>query len=122
VPIESLVPEEMRNDSVDKFMERLSELDEPMKEKYLQAKEKGMRLRYVGKVDAKGHCSAALREYPLSHPFSQATGTDNVILFSTDRYNEQPLVIKGPGAGREVTAGGVFSDILRLGAYLGARI
>jgi len=122
VPIESLVPEEMRGDSVDKFMERLSELDEPMKEKYLQAKEKGMRLRYVGKVDAKGNCSAALREYPLSHPFSQATGTDNVILFSTDRYNEQPLVIKGPGAGREVTAGGVFSDILRLGAYLGARI
>lgn len=62
----------------------------------------------MGFVAEDGRCGAALKEYPLDHPFSQATGTDNVILFSTDRYEKQPLVIKGPGAGRDVTAGGVF--------------
>lgn len=122
IPIESLVPKEMEGLTLEEFMERLSLLDEPMKQRYEAAKAKGLRLRYVGYVDQEGHCGAAMREYPLDHPFSQATGTDNVILFSTDRYLEQPLVIKGPGAGRDVTAGGVFSDILRLGAYLGARI
>ncbi|MCI2076350.1 MAG: bifunctional aspartate kinase/homoserine dehydrogenase I [Sphaerochaetaceae bacterium] len=122
IPIESLVPKEMRGMSLEVFMKNLSLLDEPMKKRYEAAAKKGMRLRYVGFVDEQGQCQASLREYPFDHPFSQATGTDNVILFSTDRYLEQPLVIKGPGAGRDVTAGGVFSDLLRLGAYLGARI
>ena len=87
-----------------------------------QAKKESKRLCYVGKVDENGNCSVSLKGYPMNHPFSQASGTDNVICFTTDRYSTQPLVIKGPGAGREVTAGGVFSDILRLSAYLGARV
>jgi len=122
MPIESLVPEELSKLPVDEFMEKLSELDQPIFEKYEQAKKENKRLCYVGKVDENGKCSVALKGYPMSHPFSQASGTDNVICFTTDRYSTQPLVIKGPGAGREVTAGGVFSDILRLAAYLGARV
>ncbi|HQB55221.1 MAG TPA: bifunctional aspartate kinase/homoserine dehydrogenase I, partial [Sphaerochaeta sp.] len=86
------------------------------------ARSKGEFLRYVGTVDEEGNCDARLGSFPPDHPFSQASGTDNVICFITDRYQTQPLVIKGPGAGREVTAGGVFSDILRLSSYLGARI
>ena len=80
-----------------------------------------MRLRYVGKVED-GRCSVSLSEYPEDHPFSQARGTDNVISFTTQRYHSQPLVIKGPGAGPEVTAAGVFADILRLSAYLGSKV
>ncbi len=92
-----------------------------MERMYKKAKEKGMCLRYVGKVDH-GVCSVKLSEYPLSHSFAQAYGTDNVIAFTTKRYHKQPLVVKGPGAGPEVTAAGVFSDILRLSAYLGSKI
>ena len=121
IDVESLVPEELRNVPKDEFMKRLPELDGRIKELYDSAAAKGMKLRYVGKVED-GVCSVSLAAYPADHPFSTASGTDNVIAFTTARYNKEPLVIKGPGAGPEVTAGGVFADILRLSAYLGSRI
>ena len=122
IPIQSLVPDHLQSLPLQEFLERLEELDIPIQELYFQAQAKGEKLRYVGIVDKDGNCSATLQSFPLTHAFAQATGTDNVICFTTDRYLDQPLVIKGPGAGRAVTAGGVFSDILRLAAYLGARI
>ena len=122
IPIQSLVPDHLQELPLEEFLERLEELDEPIQKLYAEASAKNEKLRYVGIVDRDGSCSASLQSFPLSHAFAQATGTDNVICFTTDRYLDQPLVIKGPGAGRAVTAGGVFSDILRLAAYLGARI
>jgi aspartokinase/homoserine dehydrogenase 1 len=75
----------------------------------------------VGVVDkANGTGSVELRRYPKSHPFAQLQGSDNIIAFTTARYFKQPLIVRGPGAGADVTAGGVFSDLLRLAAYLGA--
>lgn len=72
-------------------------------------------LRYVGVVNVKeGKCEVALRKYPQSHPLASLKGTDNMIIFKTARYQDQPLVIQGPGAGAEVTAMGVFSDLLAL--------
>ncbi|MDY5931876.1 MAG: bifunctional aspartate kinase/homoserine dehydrogenase I, partial [Candidatus Ornithospirochaeta sp.] len=121
IDIESLVPESLRNLDKEEFLDRLAEMDDHMLSLYNKAKAEGKSLRYVGKVE-NGTCSVSLAMYPLDHPFSQAEGTDNVIAFTTYRYNKQPLVIKGPGAGPEVTAAGVFSDILRLSAYLGSRI
>lgn len=103
-------------------MQNLEVLDSPIEQAYRDAERKGEKLRYVGVVDEKGACSASLASFKADHPFAQTSGTDNVICFTTDRYLNQPLVIKGPGAGREVTAGGVFADLLRLAAYLGARI
>lgn len=120
--IESLVPNELSDLPINEFMDKLDQLDEPLLQKFNEAKKENKRLCYVGLVDENGICSVTLKGYPVDHPFSQASGTDNVICFTTDRYLTQPLVVKGPGAGREVTAGGVFSDILRLSAYLGARI
>lgn len=122
IPIQSLVPAELRSLPLEQFMNRLEELDGPIQELYQQAQEQGKKLRYVGIVDNQGNCSASLESFSSDHAFAQATGTDNVICFTTERYLSQPLVIKGPGAGRAVTAAGVFSDILRLAAYLGARI
>ena len=121
IAVESLVPESLQNASKEEFLSRLCEMDGRMKSLYDDAASRGMKLRYVGKVE-NGVCSVSLAEYPLDHPFSQAKGTDNVISFTTQRYHKQPLVIKGPGAGPEVTAAGVFSDILRLSAYLGSKI
>ena len=122
VPIESLVTPELAKLPVDEVLSQLHVLDEPILRRYNEAKAKGEHLCYVGQVEPGGKCSVQLKSYPSNHPFAQASGTDNVICFTTDRYLNQPLVIKGPGAGREVTAAGVFSDILRLSAYLGARL
>ncbi len=119
--VQSLVPKSLEKASKEEFLERLPEVDDEMKKLYDDASSRGMKLRYVGKVE-NGVCSVSLSEYPLDHPFSQAKGTDNVISFTTQRYHEQPLVIKGPGAGPEVTAAGVFADILRLSAYLGSKV
>ncbi len=122
IKIHSLVPEALRTASKDEFLERLSEMDAEMEALYRKARSENKNLRYVGKVDEDGICSVGLELYDDDHPFSQAKGTDNVIAFTTERYLKQPLVIKGPGAGPEVTAAGVFADMLRLGAYLGSRI
>lgn len=120
--IESLVPDSLKDASKEEFLIRLKEADEIMLERYKKAKAEGKALRYVGKVE-EGKCSVALEACPMDHPFAQAKGTDNVIAFTTSRYHsDQPLVVKGPGAGLEVTAGGVFADLLRLALFLGARI
>jgi aspartokinase/homoserine dehydrogenase 1 len=62
----------------------------------------------------------SLEAYGLDHAFARLSATDNIFAFTTARYRAQPLVVQGPGAGPEVTAGGVFADLLRLAAWLGA--
>ncbi|KAH7620331.1 putative Bifunctional aspartokinase/homoserine dehydrogenase 2, chloroplastic [Nannochloris sp. 'desiccata'] len=122
VPIESLVPEPLQGcATAEEYMSRLPEFDGDMGKMLAEADAAGECLRYVGVVDMvnkKG--SVELRRYPKDHAFAQLTGSDNIIAFTTGRYKAQPLIIRGPGAGAEVTAGGVFSDLLRLAAYLGA--
>jgi aspartokinase/homoserine dehydrogenase 1 len=84
------------------------------------ARSQGQVLRYVGTIDSDGNLSAGLHTYPLDHPFASLTGSDNVVSFQTARYNTQPMIVRGPGAGPEVTAAGVFADLLRLASFLGA--
>src|SRR5690349_5256905 len=84
------------------------------------ARAKGAVLRYVGTIEADGSMSAGLRTYPREHPFANLTGSDNIVSFETARYNTQPMIVRGPGAGPAVTAAGVFSDLLRLASFLGA--
>lgn len=122
IPVENLVPEPIRNTaSVEEFMGKLPEYDSLMSEKLSKADDAGECLCYVGVLDCEnGEGHVELRQYPKSHPFAQLSGSDNIISFTTERYFQQPLIIRGPGAGAEVTAGGIFSDLLRLAAYLGA--
>lgn len=118
--VESLVPSQLRDISREEFLSRLEELDDEMLSRYRTAEKEGKVLRYIGCVE-NGRCSVSISAIDRDHPFAQSGGSDNIIAFTTQRYHsQQPLVIKGPGAGPEVTAGGVFSDLIRLSVYLGA--
>ncbi|KAK3021854.1 hypothetical protein RJ639_047862, partial [Escallonia herrerae] len=122
IPVESLVPEPLTaTASVEEFLQQLPQFDQGMSDKRQDAEDAGEVLRYVGVVDVvKQIGEVKLRRYKKEHPFAQLAESDNIIAFTTERYKKQPLIVRGPGAGAEVTAGGVFSDILRLASYLGA--
>jgi len=122
IEVASLVPKELSEVPLDQFMQNMHLMDEPLLQLYKQAEAEGKRLRYVGQVDPQGVCTVRLAAYEATHPFAQSTGTDNVVAFTTERYHTQPLVIQGPGAGPEVTAAGVFADLLRLSSYVGAAL
>jgi aspartokinase/homoserine dehydrogenase 1 len=121
VAVESLVPPSLREGTVAEFRARATELDAPMQARLAAAQSQNRVLRYVGMLDvATGRASVQLTEMERTHPFANINLTDNVVRFVSGRYDRNPLVIQGPGAGPAVTAGGVFADLLRVGAYLGA--
>jgi len=122
VNVESLVPPALQGCGVDEFLERLSEFDAPMLERLEAARAKGEVLRYVGSVDADGKAQVGVVQLPASHPFANIALTDNIVRFQTARYDQNPLIVQGPGAGPAVTAAGVFADLLRVCAYLGAKL
>ena len=122
VEIEGLVPVALADCGVEEFMSRLPESDAVMAAILSDARGKGQVLRYVGRIDAAGHATVGLTRLDAGHAFANIALTDNVVRFATRRYCHNPLIVQGPGAGPEVTAAGVFSDLLRLSAYLGAHI
>jgi aspartokinase/homoserine dehydrogenase 1 len=109
---------ELEMDAV--HVESLVGEDETIAALLKSARDRGHVVRYVGTIDSNGDMSAQIRSYPLDHPFASLTGSDNIVSFQTARYNAQPMIVRGPGAGPEVTAGGVFADLLRLASFLGA--
>ncbi len=122
VEVESLVPAGLESLSIDEFLDQLPGSDAAMRERFDAAKARGKVLRYVGRLTADGKATVGVAEVDTSHAFANIALTDNVVRFATTRYNKNPLIVQGPGAGPEVTAGGVFADLLRLAAYLGARL
>jgi aspartokinase/homoserine dehydrogenase 1 len=120
VEVESLVPKDLRSAGVSEYLSSLGRHDHAIAELLGTARARGEVLRYVGAITLGGSMSAGLRAYPLDHPFANLTGTDNIVSFQTARYNSQPMIVRGPGAGPEVTAAGVFADLLRLASFLGA--
>lgn len=119
-PVENLVPEHLRNVGVDEFLDRLNEIDDDFARRFGAARGANRELRYVARLSADGEASVGLVEVDADHPFANINLTDNIVQFQTARYAANPLVIQGPGAGPEVTAGGVFGDLLRLAKYLSA--
>jgi len=119
IPVRSLVPAGLEAGSVDDFMARLAEHDEAMGALVAEADANDQVLRYVGHLDvAGGRASVDLARFERDHPFARINLTDNIVQYETRRYSENPLIIQGPGAGPEVTAGGVFADLLRLCSVL----
>jgi aspartokinase/homoserine dehydrogenase 1 len=117
-PVRSLVPEALQQCSIEEFLEKLPEYDDDIDILFKKAAAEDKQLRYVATLDAKGNAAVGLEAIDEDHPFCNINLTDNIVQFETDRYSANPLVIQGPGAGPEVTAGGVFSDLLRLANYL----
>ncbi len=122
VEVTGLVPKSLQSVGADEFMERLPEFDDTMSAMLAGAKKRQQVLRYVGRIDAAGKATVGLTHLEATHAFANIALTDNVVRFATRRYCDNPLIVQGPGAGPEVTAGGVFSDLLRLSAYLGAHL
>jgi aspartokinase/homoserine dehydrogenase 1 len=103
-------------------MATLGALDAPMQARLDAARARGAVLRYVARLGRDGQAQVALVELPADHAFAHLRLTDNIVQFTTRRYCDNPLIVQGPGAGPDVTAAGVFCDLLRLGAALGARL
>ncbi|RNF81929.1 bifunctional aspartate kinase/homoserine dehydrogenase I [Montanilutibacter psychrotolerans] len=124
VAIESLVPEALRGVSRSEFLERLHELDAPMQERLLQARASDRQLRHLARLElAAGevHATVGVSSLDGGHAAVHTRLTDNLVQFRTRRYADNPLVVQGPGAGPDVTAAGVFGDILGIAQTLGAQ-
>jgi aspartokinase/homoserine dehydrogenase 1 len=119
VRVESLVPESLRGGCVEEFLNRLPEHDPAITDLFNRARSRGEVIRYAGVINPKVGCAVQLKNYPRSHIFAGTSGCDNIVAFKTQRYHPQSLIVQGPGAGPDVTAGGVFADLLRLASYLG---
>ncbi|TDB26794.1 bifunctional aspartate kinase/homoserine dehydrogenase I [Stenotrophomonas sp. ATCM1_4] len=122
VAVESLVPASLQQASVEDFMAALPEVDATFAQRLADARSRGCVLRYVAQFKPGQAPSVGLVELPADHAFANLRLTDNVVQFTTGRYCNNPLVVQGPGAGPEVTAAGVFADVLRVAAGEGARL
>ncbi len=94
------------------FWDTLTEVDDGFARRRSEAAAAGKRLRYVASLDPQG-ARVKLEAVAPEHPAHALAGADNLVAFTTSRYRDSPLVLRGPGAGPEVTAAGVFADVLR---------
>ncbi len=112
VQLQSLYPESMAKLSVDEFMKKLPTLDKEFAKGFKSAMDNEMIPRYIASVTPK-KCTVGLAEVPFDSDIGALQGPDNIIIIQTKRYHDNPLIIKGPGAGVSVTAAGVFADVLK---------
>jgi aspartokinase/homoserine dehydrogenase 1 len=118
VQIHPVLPEACRNASdVPAFFEELKKADDYFTQLAEVAATEGKVLRMVASLE-NGVASIGLQSVDSTHPFYQLSGSDNMIVFTSERYKDRPLVVRGPGAGAEVTAAGIFSEIIKIGNYL----
>ena len=105
------VPEEYFQGSVDDFWKKLPELDAEFEKARIELEKNGLRWRFVAKME-EDKTSVSLVQVDASHPFYQLEGSNNIILITTERYHDYPMMIRGYGAGASVTAAGVFANIM----------
>ncbi len=118
IEVESLIPSGAETLSLAVFLASLPSWREHLRDQFTSARASSRVLRYVGAMDAHGHLRASLREVDQGAPLAQGHGPENVFVLRTERYQQHPLVIAGPGAGIAVTAGAVVGDILRAAGAL----
>lgn len=117
VKTQSLIPSALEGiPSGEEFISRLPEFDAEFAKLREEAAKEGQVLRFVGVVDVEnGVVKAGLEKYPTTHPFATSLGgSDNIIMYHTERYSPRPLIVQGAGAGAAVTAMGVLGDLLKL--------
>ncbi|WP_064967755.1 bifunctional aspartate kinase/homoserine dehydrogenase I [Tenacibaculum ovolyticum] len=111
----SFLPEKSLNTTNnDDFYASLTEFEAHFQQIFKEANDKNSRLKYVAEF-SDGKAKVGLQHIPSDHPFYNLEGSDNIVLFFTDRYPVNPLIIKGAGAGADVTASGIFADVIRIG-------
>lgn len=113
VAVRNFIPEHLLTGSLDDFWENLPSLDAEFEEKRRELAKENKRFRFVAKMD-NGACEVGLQAVDAHHPFYELEGSNNIIMISTERYHEYPMIIKGYGAGADVTAAGVFADIISI--------
>lgn len=118
VRVESLVPKSCEGESVDHFFENGEALNDQMQQRFEAAQEMGLVLRYVARFDANGKARVGVEAVRSDHPLASLLPCDNVFAIESRWYRDNPLVIRGPGAGRDVTAGAIQSDLNRLAQLL----
>jgi len=112
---DSFLPQKsLETSNNDDFYASLKEFEPHFQNIYKEAADKNCRLKYVAEF-VNGKAKVGLQHIPADHPFYNLEGSDNIVLFFTDRYPVQPLLIKGAGAGADVTASGIFADVIRIG-------
>ena len=118
VHIENILPDACQQaESIDELFEALAAADDYFEKMRAAAEKAGKVLRMIAKME-NDTASISLEAVDSKHPFYSLSGSDNMIVFTTKRYKDRPLVVRGPGAGAEVTAAGVFAEILKIGNYL----
>lgn len=118
VKIDSILPEACQKaENVAQLFKEIEKADDYFEKLRADAAKEGRVLRFIAKLE-NGEASIVLQAVDASNPFYSLSGSDNMIVFTTDRYKERPLVILGPGAGAEVTAAGVFAEIITIGNFL----
>lgn len=113
----SFLPQEsLDTDNNDAFFASLRKHEPHFQKLYKEAADKVSKLKYVAQFED-GKASVGLQQIPKGHDFYNLEGSDNIVLFYTERYPNQPMIIKGAGAGADVTASGIFADIIRIGNF-----
>ena len=107
------VPDKYFEGSVDDFWKALPELDTQFESERQELEKEGKRWRFVAKME-NGHTTVSLQTVTQNHPFYNLEGSNNIILLTTSRYKEFPMLIQGYGAGASVTAAGVFANIMSI--------
>jgi aspartokinase/homoserine dehydrogenase 1 len=114
IAIQNLVPQPAQDcDTIESFFEKLEQHDEEFEELLQKASSSGNKLCYIARYE-QSEASVKLEEIGPEHPFYNLSGSDNILSIHSTNYNEYPMVIKGPGAGANVTAAGIVADILRI--------
>ena len=108
-----LPKESLETTNNDDFYVSLTKNENHFQEIYKDANDQNCRLKYVAEF-VNGKANVGLQQIAKNHPFYNLEGSDNIVLFYTDRYPENPLIIKGAGAGADVTASGIFADVIRI--------
>ena len=103
----------LKSDKVDDFYKTLIEDEKHFQDLFDSAQANDSQLKYVAQFN-QGKANVALKEIPQGHPFYNLEGKDNIVMFYSQRYPEQPIIVKGAGAGAEVTASGLFADVIRV--------
>lgn len=109
-----LTQNNLNADTVSDFYASLASDETHFQDLFNDAKSKNSKLKYVAEF-SDGKAKVGLKHIPTDHPFYNLEGKDNIVMFYTERYKDQPLIVKGAGAGAEVTASGLFADIIRVG-------